>query len=267
MFRNLIDSLRLLFLRDKEPFLRFYSILGFYPRRIELYKLALRHKSCMFHLKNSSFGATANNERLEYLGDVVLGAVVADILYEHFSNKHEGFLTVLRSRLVKRETLNRLASDIGLSEMVEHYGVSSTAHNSYMCGNAFEALVGAIYLDRGYSYCVRFIRNRVFADYLDIDEVASLENNFKSRLIEWCQKRHLDYSYDVVCEKCEDGSNTTVFVSELYIEGFRCGYGEGYTKKESQQNASKSALEKLNVDKDLYSAIIKKNSEKVVPET
>lgn len=221
----------------------------------------------MFHLKDSLFDATANNERLEYLGDAVLGAVVADILYEHFSNKHEGFLTVLRSRLVKRETLNRLASDIGLSEMVEHYGVSSTAHNSHMCGNAFEALVGAIYLDRGYNYCVRFIRNRVFADFLDIDKVASLENNFKSRLIEWCQKRHLDYSYDVICKKSEDGSNTTVFVSELYIEGIRCGHGNGYTKKESQQNASKSALEKLDADKDLYSAVIQRNSEKVVPGT
>lgn len=260
MFRNLIDSLRLLFQRDKEPFLRLYSILGFYPRRIELYKQALRHKSCASHVRVLD-DSTADNERLEYLGDAVLGAVVADVLYEHFTDGQEGFLTTLRSRLVKRETLNSLASDIGLSGMIEYYGVATTSHNSYMSGNAFEALVGAIYLDRGYSYCVRFMKDRIFTTYIDIDEVASKENNFKSRVIEWCQKRHLAYSYKIIDEKHVEESNSTVFVSDLCIEGISCGRGEGYTKKESHQNASRCALERVMADDELCSAIMQKHSE------
>lgn len=263
MFRILLDNLRLLFQRDKEPFLRLYPILGFYPKNIELYKQALRHKSYTSHAKELNV-CVADNERLEYLGDAVLGAVVADVLYAHFSNSSEGILTTLRSRLVKRETLNRLASEIGLSDMVEHYGATTTAHNSYVCGNAFEALLGAIYLDRGYGYCKRFMKERIFATYINIDEVALKENNFKSRMIEWCQKRHLDYSYEIVDEKYTDGNNSIVFVSDFYVEGILCGRGEGYTKKESQQNASKCAFEKVVADDGLRSAIMQKHSEKNV---
>ena len=127
------------------------SILGFLPHNITLYQTALMHKSLTLHEKGAKH---INNERLEYLGDAMLGAVVADILYQRYPNKQEGFLTTLRSKLVRRDTLNKLAVQIGLDKLVLYSGRATSAHNSYMNGNAFEAFFGAIYLDRGYDYCM-----------------------------------------------------------------------------------------------------------------
>ena len=133
--------------------------MGFYPRRIEYYKLALMHKSVS---RRNAKGRPLNNERLEFLGDAVLDAVVGDIVYRHFEGKREGFLTNTRSKLVQRETLNRLAQEMGINQLI-HASTHSNSHNSYMGGNAFEALVGAIYLDRGYDSCMRFMQERILA--------------------------------------------------------------------------------------------------------
>lgn len=145
------------FRRDRQLYRSFYGILGFYPRKIDLYRQALTHKSVAVREMGSR---RLNNERLEYLGDAILDAVVGDILYNRFSGKNEGFLTSVRSRVVQRETLGRLADEMGLTDLI-HSNLAGRTHNSYMAGNAFEALVGAVYLDRGYEYCKWFVNHRI----------------------------------------------------------------------------------------------------------
>lgn len=199
-------------------------------------------------------GKLISNERLEYLGDAVLGAIVADILYNHFEDKQEGFLTDLRSKLVCRNSLNEIARKIGLDSLVKHNGAVTTAHNSFMGGNALEAFIGAIYLDRGYSYCQRFIVDRVFALYVNVDEVAKRQDNFKSGLIEWCQKYQYKFEF-IRKESREQHSNAPVFASQVFIEGIPCGTGKGYSKKESDQDAAKRALVRIKKDRGLRDGI------------
>ena len=182
---NIIDSIKLPFRKEKELFSALYDILGFYPHHIELYKQALLHKSVG---RKNEKGRPQNNERLEFLGDAILDAVVGDIVFRHFEGKREGFLTNARSKLVSRATLGKLAQEMGVDQLIKYAG-HSTSHNSYMNGNAFEALVGAIYLDRGYDACMRFMEKRILAQVINIDKVAYKEVNFKSKLLEWSQKR------------------------------------------------------------------------------
>ena len=141
--------------------------------------MALSHKS--IHFKNKK-GKPVNNERLEFLGDAILDAIVGDIVYKHFPGKREGFLTNTRSKLVQRETLNKIAQEIGLSRLIYSSG-RNFSHNSYMAGNAFEALIGALYLDRGYNLCMRFMQEKILKKMVNIDTVAYKEVNFKSRLV------------------------------------------------------------------------------------
>ena len=144
MLRNQINKIRLLFRKDRESYLCFYRILGLYPRDIRIYEQALLHKSSAVR---SEMGRLLNNERLEFLGDAILDAIVGDIVYKRFEGKREGFLTNTRSKIVQRETLNKLAVEIGLDKLIK-YSTRSSSHNSYMYGNAFEAFIGAIYLDQ-----------------------------------------------------------------------------------------------------------------------
>ncbi|MBR4591557.1 MAG: ribonuclease III [Bacteroidaceae bacterium] len=239
---NVIDKIRLTFIKNKEPYLNLYNIMGFYPHNPRLYQTALRHRSC--HNPHTKKGESTNNERLEFLGDAVLSAVVADILYKQYNKSQEGFLTTLRSKLVKRETLNQLAVQIGLDKLVLHSNNVPITHNSYMNGNAFEAFLGAIYLDRGYKYCKWFMDNKIFNKHLDIDKIAKTEENFKSMLIEWCQKNQLKVQFKIVDEEMES-NNVPKFYSIVDIEGVVCGHGNGYTKKESHQNAARSAMKKV----------------------
>lgn len=167
----------------------FYKILGFYPRNIQLYQQALLHKSTSIR---SEKGRPLNNERLEFLGDAILDAIVGDIVYKHFEGRREGFLTNTRSKIVQRETLNKLAVEIGLDKLVK-YSTRSSSHNSYMYGNAFEAFIGAIYLDQGYERCKRFMEEKIFKNYIDLDKMSRKEVNFKSKLIEWSQKAKLRF--------------------------------------------------------------------------
>ena len=252
MFQTTVDRIRLFFRKEKEPFLQLHKMLGFYPHNISLYREALLHKS---YTKYRNEKSTLNNERLEFLGDAVLSAVVADILYEHYDNKQEGFLTTLRSKLVKRETLNKLAEQIGLDKFIQHIGPVTSAHNSYMGGNAFEALLGAIYLDRGYSYCIKFMQEQVFKHYIDMEKVAATEENFKSRLIEWCQKYQLKFVFDTK-NSSENNGHTPVFKSNILIENVDCGSGRGYSKKESQQKAAREAMRKIRKDMAFVNTLI-----------
>ena len=240
MLNNFIDRIKLSFRKDKELYFSLYEILGFYPHNISYYKMALMHKSIMHR---NSKGKPVNNERLEFLGDAVLDAVVGDIVYQHFPGKREGFLTNTRSKLVQRDTLNKLAQEMGINQLVLSNGHSSS-HNSYMGGNAFEALVGAVYLDRGYDACMKFMQKRILAKMINIDKVAYKEVNFKSKLIEWSQKNRVQLEY-VLIEQQKDDNGSPVFTYQVEIEGVKGGIGKGYSKKESQQLASKETLDNL----------------------
>ena len=240
MLSNLIDRMKLPFRKDKELYLSLRQIIGFYPHDISYYKLALMHKSMY---KRNSKGKPVNNERLEFLGDAILDAAVGDIVYRHFPGKREGFLTNTRSKLVQRDTLNRLAQEMGINQLILSNG-RSMSHNSYMGGNAFEALVGAIYLDRGYNACMEFMRKRILAQMINIDKVAYKEVNFKSKLIEWSQKNRVRIDFKVLSQE-KDKTGSPVFVYQVVLEGVDGCSGKGYSKKESQQLASKLTLEKL----------------------
>jgi len=240
VLHNKIDRIRLLFRKDKESYSCFYSILGFYPHNIQIYNQALLHKSSSV---KSDKGRPLNNERLEFLGDAILDAIVADIVYKKFAGKREGFLTNTRSKIVQRETLNKLAVEIGLDKLIK-YSTRTSSHNSYMCGNAFEALVGAIYLDRGYDACKYFMEVKIMERFIDLDKIARKEVNFKSKLIEWTQKNRVTVSFDLI-EQFLDKDANPIFQSEIFIEGLSAGTGIGYSKKESQQNAAKMALKKI----------------------
>lgn len=232
--------MRLPFSKDKELRAALYEIFGFYPHRIQFYKLALMHKSVT---RRNEKGKPLNNERLEFLGDAILDAIVGDIVYRHFEGKREGFLTSTRSKIVQRDTLNRLATEMGITQLIE-FGKHTPSHNSYMGGNAFEALVGAMYLDRGYEACMRFMEKRILSQLINIDKVAYKEINFKSKLIEWCQKNKVKLDFKLL-EQSREGKNSPIFKYQVLIEGLEGGVGEGYSKKESQQLASKITLQQL----------------------
>lgn len=250
MLRNQIDRIRLLFRKNRKSYLCFYKILGFYPRHIELYEQALLHKSTSFRSKH---GRLINNERLEFLGDAILDAIVGDIVYKHFEGKREGFLTNTRSKIVQRETLNKLAVEIGLDKLIK-YSARSSSHNSYMYGNAFEAFIGAIYLDQGYEKCKKFLKKRIIDKHIDLDKLSRKEVNFKSKLIEWCQKNKVKVSFELI-EQILDEKSNPIFKTEVLIESLTAGNGTGYSKKESQQNAARMALKKIKSEQEFVEAI------------
>ena len=250
MLRNQIDKIRLLFRKDKESYFCFYKILGFYPRNIQLYQQALLHKSTSIR---SEKGRPLNNERLEFLGDAILDAIVGDIVYKHFEGKREGFLTNTRSKIVQRETMNKVAVQLGLDQMVV-YSTKINSHNNHMYGNALEALIGAIYLDQGYDVCYKFIRDVMIEKYIDVDTLVRKEINFKSNLIEWSQKNKISISFDLI-ESFTDHDGNPVFQSAIKLLGEQIGIGIGYSKKESQQAASKMAVKRLRTDKELQQRI------------
>ena len=250
MLSNFIDRIKLPFRKDKELYLCLYKIIGFYPRKIDYYKTALLHKSIA---RRNEKGKPVNNERLEFLGNAILDAVVGDIVFEHFPGKREGFLTNTRSKLVQRETLGRLAQEMGINELILSNG-RGTSHNSYMGGNAFEALVGAIYLDRGYDACMKFMKKRILAQMINIDKVAYKEVNFKSKMLEWSQKNRVQMEFRLISQQKDDQGNQ-VFNYQIFIEGIEGCSGKGYSKKESQQMASKLTLDLLRKKPQFVDAV------------
>ncbi len=247
---DVIDRIRLPFRKEKELFSALYHILGFYPHDISYYKQALLHKSVG---RRNEKGRPVNNERLEFLGDAILDAVVGDIVFRHFDGKREGFLTNTRSKLVSRDTLGKLSKEMGIGQLILSAG-HSTSHNNYMNGNAFEALVGAIYLDRGYGACMRFMKKRILAQLINIDKVAYKEVNFKSKLLEWSQKNRVKMEFRDL-EQTRDDKGSPMFITQVFIEGLEGCKGSGYSKKESQQNASKDTLQRLRREPQFIDAV------------
>ncbi|MFA5045707.1 MAG: ribonuclease III [Paludibacter sp.] len=237
VIKYIIQKIRLLSNARKEPYFLFFKVLGFYPKKIEYYQLAVRHRSVSIPTNN---GHLLSNERLEFLGDAVLNSVVTDILYHRYENQREGFLTNTRSKIVKRDSLNLLAVEIGLDKLVMVTKYVNTHTNNNIYGNALEALMGAIYLDFGYKKCKKFVEQRLFRTFVNLDQVAENEVNFKSKLIEWCQKNHLQTEFVLIDESLSK-SNKHLFQSGLTIEGKTICLGCGSSKKESQQDASRIA--------------------------
>jgi len=254
---EIIDRIKLPFRKEKELFSSLYDIMGFYPHDIKYYKIALTHKSS--GQKNEK-GRPLNNERLEFLGDAMLDAVVGDIVFRHFEGKREGFLTNTRSKLVSRESLGKLAQEMGLNELIHSNG-SQRSHNSYMAGNAFEALVGAIYLDQGYNAVMRFMKKRILAQMVNIDKVAYKEVNFKSKLLEWTQKNRVRMEFRMLKQDIDE-KGSPIFGFVVVIEGIDGGKGQGYSKKEAQQIAAKETLQRLRREPQYIDAIFSAKSER-----
>ena len=252
MLKKLYKKIRLLKKKGKEPYFSLYKILGFYPDNIHIYEQAFLHKSSSI---KGDDGKWVNNERLEFLGDAILDAVIADIVYKKFKNKREGFLTNTRSKIVQRETMNNIAVQLGLDKMVA-YSTKLHSHNNHMYGNALEALIGAIYLDQGYQVCYDFIQNVMIKKYIDLDTIARKEVNFKSSLIEWSQKNRLEIVFNLI-ESFTDNEGNPVFQTSITLSDTQIGVGIGYSKKESQQSAAKMAIKKLRTDKEFQQFISK----------
>ena len=252
--KNIFDRARLFFSKDKEFRSALYQIMGFCPHNIDLYRTAFAHKSHEYRSKKTG-NKPLNNERLEFLGDAVLETVVSHIFYRQYPNKREGFLTNTRSKIVSRESLGKLAKELGIDRLIQSQTHGRT-HNSYLEGNSFEALMGAIYLDRGFRYAFQFIEKRIIGAVLDLDTVANKEVNFKSKLLEWKQKNriHLDF-----VDSSGNNSNSTSpsFHTTVVIEGIPAGEGKGFSKKESHQAAAKDALTQMRRDADFLDAMFR----------
>uniref|UniRef100_UPI0040567715 ribonuclease III n=1 Tax=Alistipes sp. TaxID=1872444 RepID=UPI0040567715 len=230
MFDFLLRPYRRNFGRDKEYYRAIDDIFGFIPNNIELYKLALIHKSASFVLDD---GTQMNNERLEYLGDAIIEAITSDYLYIEFPDHSEGFLTQLRSKIVSRQSLNGLAIKLGLDKLlVAHSG--ATISQKHIYGDAFEAMMGAIYLDQGYNFLNRLLINQIYGELLDMETLTEEETDFKSRLIEWCQKNHHTVKF-----LTRHGAENGLFVSTIRIDELEVGHGRGTSKKEAEQNAAR----------------------------
>jgi ribonuclease III len=239
--RRYIKPAKAYFSSDRQLYRSLRNILGFYPKNIDLYKLAFRHKSVAQELKQ---GVKDSNERLEYLGDAVLSTVIAHYLFQTFPYKDEGFLTKMRSRLVSRTQLNKLAVKLGINQLVEA-NVDTNTRNKSINGDAFEALIGAIYLDRGYKIAQNFVLNRIIKNHIDIDEVESTETDFKSKLIEWVQKEKKELRFEVL-EEIGSGHDKQYLV-EIIIDEKAQGRGQHFSKKRAEQMASEETLKMLDL--------------------
>ncbi len=238
VFDFLLRPFRRRFGADKHYYAMIDDMFGFIPNNVELYKLALVHKSASVLLPD---GRSINNERLEYLGDAVIEAVTSDYLFIEYPDRDEGFLTQLRSKIVSRQSLNALAERLGLDRhLILNHAPGVIQKHIY--GDAFEAMMGAIYLDQGYNFVNRLLINRIYAELLDIEALTVSENDFKSRLIEWCQKNRHTFSFRTTQEK-EPHSNHPLFYTTVLIDNMEVGHGLGESKKEAEQNAAFSVAD------------------------
>lgn len=240
MVRKIVQQVRLFLSPRKEFYLFLRDIIGFYPGNLKFYDIAFIHKSASIV---DSHGVYVNNERLEYLGDAILGAIIADFLYKRFPHKDEGFLTKTRSKLVNRAFLTKLTFDTGLNSYIK-LNTNKNIDNSHIYGDAFEALVGAIYLDKGFKTAKFFVTKRILSQFVNINEVEQADDNFKSQLIEWSQKNKKELKFNTT-EEPTDKTKQPRFVTVIEFENREVGRGVGVSKKEAQQNAAQQTLKKI----------------------
>lgn len=219
---------------------RLRSLLGFTPANLAIFKLAFSHRS---NSTDEAPYAMQNNERLEYLGDAVLGSIVGEYLFKKYPNADEGFLTKMRSKIVKRKSLNKLGDKMGLDVILSEH--NNTRLSRSMLGNAVEALVGAIYLEKGYDSTRRYVVKRILMNYVDIHELEHYDDNYKSQLLEWCQKNGQSVNYKLLARyKYEKRDRFKVAVM---IDGKKLATADDFNKKSAEQTASEKALVNLGV--------------------
>ncbi len=231
----LTNWIQALFSREKDLRNAIKNIFGFYPGNIFLYKLALRHKSASL---TKIEGFRINNERLEYLGDAVLSAIVADYLFKRFPYENEGVLTEMRSKIVSRASLNKLSIKLGLSKLIL-LSDNKNAQNKSAAGDAFEAFIGALYLDKGYNFTRKIIAKRIIPVHFDIDNLLYSDINYKSKLIEWAQKEKHDILFDVI--KTEPGKKGKKYTVEVVIDKKPIAFAKDYSIKGAEKLAAEKS--------------------------
>lgn len=218
------------------------GIIGIQPKNLSLYKLATLHSSVG---KVSNKGFRVSNERLEFLGDAILSMVIAEFLFKKYPYENEGFLTEIRSRIVKRESLNKLADKLGVPELVELQDEKQKRRKNSIYGNALEALIGAVYLDRGYPYCKNFVLNKIVKKNLNLKKIIHTDSNYKSKVIEWAQKENKDIAFESVEEV--EAANQKEFEVSLVIDQQQISTGKGTSKKRAEQDAALKACQMLEL--------------------
>lgn len=224
---------------EKEFARRLTTMLGFTPAYLPLFKLAFFHKSTF----TSRDYAISNNERLEFLGDAVLSTIVAEYLFKKYPNSDEGFLTKMRSKIVKRNSLDDIADRMGLDLFLADY--NQTRLSKSMLGNALEALVGALYIEVGYEKTKHYVIRRILRRYLDIHELEQFDDNYKSQLLEWCQKNGHQIDYKVLAKYKSDKRDK--FKVAVYVDGKKLGTADDFNKKSAEQMASERAMATLHI--------------------
>ena len=241
--RNILNNLRpfarilKLFSPDKELVGQLEHLLGFTPKRVAFYQLALMHRS-------KPEETTDSNERLEFLGDAILGAIIAEYLFKKYPYQPEGYLTELRSKIVRRETMNNVALRMGLNKMVQYNNNDRGLKNSHIFGNALEALIGAVYLDQGFIKTRKFVLNQMVRAFIDLDTMESTDTNFKNQLLTWAQKNNRALTFDTIDEKIE--KTRKLFTVGVFLDGEVIASGTGYNKKDAGQVAAQEALKIVN---------------------
>ena len=223
---------------DKELIKAINFILGYNTKKPELFKLALLHKS----IKTEE-----SNERLEFLGDAILGLIVAKYLFKLYPFKDEGFLTKIRSKIVNRESLNNIGRRVGLKKLINVKRFKSKSYDS-IYGDALEAIIGACYLEKGFDFCEQKVIKNIIVPYFDLDNLTTQIHNFKSKVLEWAQKEKIDISFSV--EKTSNSNRFSQFKSILKVNGKNISIGYGKSKKNAEKDASRVAYEKLQLNEN-----------------
>lgn len=239
---SLITTVRFYFSKDKKFVNSLRNLLGFTPGNPAVYHLAFRHRSTA---TEHSSGVKISNERLEYLGDAVLGAIIAEMLFKKFPFREEGFLTEMRSKIVNREHLNKLALKIGIDHFMANF-IDPAAKNKSAYGDAFEALIGAIYIDKGYDNAKKFVLKRIVRHHIDIEEIEQQDKNFKSKLINWSQRERKIVEFELL-EEVDNGGKKLLRVRVL-IDGVEKARGEDFSKKRAEQIAAEKVCLALNLE-------------------
>ena len=242
LFRFFLRIFNRYFSADRDLAKRLRSLIGFTPANMSIFKLAFSHKST----SSDKAYAIQNNERLEYLGDAVLGTIVAEYLFKKYPNSNEGFLTKMRSKIVKRKALNKIGDKMGLDVLLTEY--NQTRLSRSMLGNAVEALVGAVYLERGYQPTKRFVVRRILRNYVNVHELEKVDDNYKSQLLEWCQKNGQSVNYKLLARyKFEKRDRFKVAVM---INGKKMATADDFNKKSAEQTASEKAMMAMGILSD-----------------